>query len=190
MFHKSAFVLFSAAIVIGCSSSSASGTTSGDGGGGGAGGGSLTGICPKAQTDIAALLASAPTINEIDAISTDTNCNANGLQIEVRSDDTDKSLYLTAYGDGGGDTQAITGVGDTAYFWGVNCGTGTCQSIPTVAVHKGDATCYISNDNTPSNYSMPFTQDPPPFGIKESDAVVWAGKAGKVCTDLFSAAGL
>ena len=186
MNHKSIIVVVSAAVAIfGCSSSS-SGTTSTGGGGGN------SNVCPKiAQADIQALLANPITsVNETDLDSALLECDANGLQIQMNTDDSDKELYLTAYGDGGGDTTAVSGVGDTAYWWGVNCGTGTCQSIPTFAAHKGSATCYISSDNDPTNYSMAYTQDPPPFGIKTSDAAAWAAKAGKVCTDFFAAAGV
>lgn len=172
-------------IFFGCSSSSSNNSTStGDGTGGS--------YCPKIpQADIQALL-SAPitTVSETDLSSDLLECDSSGLQMQLQTDDTDKSLYTTAYGDGGGDTHALNGVGDEAYWWAPNSGTGVAQGVPSIYAHKGTATCAISTDNDPSEYTMPSTTTPAPFGIQESDAAAWAAKAGKVCTDYFAAAGI
>jgi hypothetical protein len=170
----------------GCSSSSSNGSSPGGGGGG-----SNANICPKIPAaDIQALLTATSSVTEMDLDANLLECDSGGLQMQLQTDDTSKQLYLTAYGDGGGDTHAITGVGDEAYWYAVNSGSGVAQSVPTVAAHKGSATCYISNDNTVTSYTMPSTPKPAPFGIQESDADAWSQKAAKVCTDFFTAAGI
>ncbi len=182
------FAALAGLMIFGCSSSSSS-AASGDGGSTSGGGGNY---CPKiAQADIQALL-SAPitSVSESDLTATLLECDSGGLQMQLQTDDDDKTLYMTAYNDGGGDTHPLNGVGDEAYWWAVNSGTGVAQSVPSIYAHKGNATCAISTDNVPSEYTMPSTSTPAPFGIQESDAAAWAAKAGKVCTDYFAAAGI
>jgi hypothetical protein len=190
------FAALAGLLVFGCSSSSSNGSTvvGGDGGGGN----NIANICPKlSTTDINALLAPPyPAVTEKD-LSTDLfECDASGLSIQLETADSDMSLYNTANtsgstGDAGSDVHPVTGVGDEAYWFAVDDGSGNGieESTPTFAAHKGSATCYIDTDNDPSKYSMPYVTAAP-FQIKESDAAAWAAKAGKVCTDLFAAGGI
>lgn len=187
MMKKSALLVLSALALGGCSSSSSPSTTGGDGGGGGGG---TTQYCPKISTaDITALLKSAETVSETDATSTLLECDTASLQIQLNTEDADLTLYNSANGTAA-DTHAMQGFGDKAYWSAIGSGSGTAQSTPAVLVHKGNATCSLDANGDPSTLSMPYTTNPPPFAITTTDCDAWAQKAGKVCMDYFSAAGI
>lgn len=190
MMRKCALAVLSALVVVGCSSSSSSGTAGGGGGDGGVGSGN-TNVCPKiTQADIQALLtASISSIAEHDPTSTDFECDVGGLQIQMRTNDSSKNFYLIHHEDTSGNSHALQGYGDDAYWDADNSASGTCQSTPTVAVHKGSASCVIETDNEPSKYTMPYTPTPAPFGIANADAEAWSKKAATVCMEFFTAVG-
>ena len=175
---------------VACSSSSSPGSTGTGGDGGGTG--NTSNICPKIPVaDIQALLTGAPgTITETDGPNVD-ECDTTVLQIQLIPGDADKTFYNTAAkngsSDGGQNLHQMAGIGDEAYWFNVDDGSGSAViATPIVNVHKGSATCIVdatSDDQT--QFTMPTTKG----AIKNTDADAWAVKAGKVCLDIISAGG-
>jgi hypothetical protein len=176
-----------------CSSSSSPASTGTGGDGGGTG--NSSNICPKiAVADIQALLSSAPgTVTEND-VPPNYECDTTDLQIQLNTDDADKSTYNIALNTGDADGGApqnihqMSGVGDAAYWFGDDDGSGSAIiGSPIVNVHKGSATCFLdATSNDATQFTMPTTSQ---GTIKNTDADAWAAKAGKVCLDIISAGG-
>lgn len=181
--------------IVACSSSSSPSTSTGGDGGGGTGTGSN--ICPKLPVaDIQALQTAAPgTLTESD-FAARYECDTADLQLQLDTDDADKTTYYLTMNAGDADGGApenihqMSGVGDEAYWFSV---PGTSAAIgngiiapPIVNVHKGSASCYLNPTSEDfSHYTMPATQGL----VSVSDGDAWAAKAGKLCLDYFAAAG-
>lgn len=174
--------------LVACSSSNGNGV----GNGNGSGSAGTVRVCPKlSQADIQALLAQPITmVSEGDLTSQLLECDVNGLQLQMQTDDGDLGLYNAGPAPGDPDRHAVSGVGDEAYWSAVDSHSGTSRSTPTFAAHKGSATCLVSTNNDPSNFSMPYQNAPPPFAIANADVEAWVQKAEKVCLDFYAAVGL
>jgi hypothetical protein len=79
---------------------------------------------------------------------------------------------------------AISGIGDHA-VWADNGGV----TAVTLGAWKGSVSCLVQPDSDVSNDTVTYTGKPPFTKISAADGAAYAAKLGKVCTDLFAAAG-
>jgi hypothetical protein len=79
---------------------------------------------------------------------------------------------------------AISGIGDHA-VWVDNGG----QTVVSLGAWQGSVSCLVQPDSDVANDTVTFTGKPPFTKISAADAASYAAKLGKVCTDLFAAAG-
>jgi hypothetical protein len=79
---------------------------------------------------------------------------------------------------------AISGIGDHA-VWDDNGG----QTALTLGAWQGSVSCLVQPDSDVTNDTVTYTGKPPFTKISTADAAAYAAKLGKVCTDVFAAAG-
>jgi hypothetical protein len=79
---------------------------------------------------------------------------------------------------------AISGIGDHA-VWDDNGG----QTVLTLGAWQGSVSCLVQPDSDVANDTVTYTGAPPFTKISAADGAAYAGKLGKVCTDVFAAAG-
>jgi hypothetical protein len=79
---------------------------------------------------------------------------------------------------------AISGVGDHA-VWVDNGG----ETVVSLGAWKGSVSCLVQPDSDVTNDTVTYTGKPPFTKISAADGAAYAAKLGKVCTDVFAAAG-
>jgi hypothetical protein len=79
---------------------------------------------------------------------------------------------------------AISGIGDHA-VWDDNGGV----TAVTLGAWKGSVSCLVQPDSDVTNDTVTYTGKPPFTKISAADGAAYAAKLGKVCTDVFAAAG-
>jgi hypothetical protein len=79
---------------------------------------------------------------------------------------------------------AISGVGDHA-VWDDNGGV----TVVTLGAWQGSVSCLVQPDSDVTNDTVTYTGKPPFTKISAAYAAAYAAKLGKVCADVFAAAG-
>jgi hypothetical protein len=79
---------------------------------------------------------------------------------------------------------AISGIGDGA-VWSDNGG----ETAVTLGAWKGNVSCLVQPDSDVPNDSVTYTGKPPFTKISAAAGATYAAKLGKVCSDVFAAAG-
>jgi hypothetical protein len=79
---------------------------------------------------------------------------------------------------------AISGIGDHA-VWVDNGG----ETAVSLGAWQGGVSCLVQPDSNVANDTVTYTGKPPFTKISAADAASYAAKLGKVCTDVFAAAG-
>jgi hypothetical protein len=79
---------------------------------------------------------------------------------------------------------AISGIGDHA-VWDDNAG----QTVLTLGAWQGSVSCLVQPDSDVANDMVTYTGKPPFTKISAAAGAAYAAKLGKVCTDVFAAAG-
>jgi hypothetical protein len=79
---------------------------------------------------------------------------------------------------------AISGIGDHA-VWIDNGG----ETAVSLGAWQGSVSCLVQPDSDVANDTVTYTGQPPFTKISAADAVAYAAKLGKICTDVFAAAG-
>ena len=79
---------------------------------------------------------------------------------------------------------AISGIGDHA-VWDDNGG----QTVLTLGAWQGSVSCLVQPDSDVANDMVTYTGKPPFTKISAAAGAAYAAKLGKVCTDVFAAAG-
>jgi hypothetical protein len=79
---------------------------------------------------------------------------------------------------------AISGIGDHA-VWDDNGGL----TAVTLGAWQGNVSCLVQPDSDVTNDTVTYTGKPPFTKISAADGAAYAAKLGKVCTDVFAAAG-
>jgi hypothetical protein len=78
----------------------------------------------------------------------------------------------------------ISGIGDHA-VWADDGG----MTAVTLGAWKGIVSCLVQPDSDVTNDTVTYTGKPPFTKISAADGAAYAAKLGKVCTDVFAAAG-
>jgi hypothetical protein len=84
----------------------------------------------------------------------------------------------------GTDGNTIGGIGDGA-IWADGGG----EIVPTLGAWKGSVSCLVQPDSDVANDVVTYTGKPPFTKISKANGVAYAQKMGKICTDVFAAAG-
>jgi hypothetical protein len=174
----------------------ASGTTSTATAGGGlttaatSGTGSASGICTKIpQADVQALIPQK--ITSVTGSNQLLECHyhftpiaaddSSDLVVGFRLDDGDQSSYknLSDQSD-----HAVSGIGDMAY-WNEPVPS---RTSPELSAHKGKVTCIIQPTDPPET-TLKYTGTLSFVTIDDADALAYVQLMGKVCNDVFAAAG-
>jgi len=79
---------------------------------------------------------------------------------------------------------AISGIGDHA-AWIDNGG----ETAVSLGAWQGSVSCLVQPDSDVANDTVAYSGEPPFTKISTADAAAYAAKLGKVCTDVFAAAG-
>jgi len=79
---------------------------------------------------------------------------------------------------------AISGIGDHAEWE-----DGGGETVVDLGAWKGSVSCMVQPDSDVTNDTVTYTGTPPFTQISAADAAAYAAKLGKVCTDVFAAAG-
>jgi hypothetical protein len=83
-----------------------------------------------------------------------------------------------------GNGTSISGIGDGAVWYDAG---GTI--VPSLGAWKGSVSCLVQPDSDITNDDVTYTGNPPFTKISTADGAAYAQKLGKVCADVFSAAG-
>jgi hypothetical protein len=79
---------------------------------------------------------------------------------------------------------AISGIGDGAVW-----DDGDGEIVPTLGAWRDNVSCLVQPDSDVENDAVTYTGKSPFTKITDSDGAAYAQKMGKVCTDVFAAAG-
>lgn len=79
---------------------------------------------------------------------------------------------------------AISGIGDHAVWE-----DGGGETAVTLGAWQGSVSCLVQPDSDVTNDTVTYTGKPPFTQISAADGAAYAAKLGKVCTDVFAAAG-
>ena len=79
---------------------------------------------------------------------------------------------------------AISGIGDHAVW-----DDGDGQTVVNLGAWHGSVSCLVQPDSDVADDTVTYTGKPPFTKISAADAAAYAAKLGKVCTDVFAAAG-
>jgi hypothetical protein len=135
-------------------------------------------VCAAVATDVAAI-----TTDVSHPATFPGQCAFGGGATTVSFDlnDPQHSAVTDVLGTAG---TAISGIGDHA-VWGDNGG----HTAVTLGAWQGSVSCLVQPDSDVTNDTVTYTGKPPFTKISAADAAAYAAKLGKVCTDVFSAAG-
>jgi hypothetical protein len=107
----------------------------------------------------------------------------NDTRVTLYVSDADEKLYNNEKTDFPDDTfYDLSNVADKAYWFQVIDGVG----VPTVAAHKGDASCSVHVADALENSTCTFTGVQ---SVSKTDGEAYALKMGKLCDDVFAAHG-
>ena len=135
-------------------------------------------VCAAIQADVAAI-----TKNVSDPKTFPGQCAFGGGATTVSFDvsDPQHSGVIDVLGSDG---TAISGIGDHA-VWEDDGGA----VVPSLGAWKGNVSCLVQPDSNITNDAVTYTGTPPFTKISTADGTAYAQKMGKVCTDVFAAAG-
>ncbi|HEY3877040.1 MAG TPA: hypothetical protein VGM12_00425 [Trebonia sp.] len=135
-------------------------------------------VCAAIQGDVAAI-----TKNVSDPKTFPGQCAFGGGATTVSFDVNDPK-HSGVIDVMGSDVTAISGIGDHAVWE-----DGGGAIVPSLGAWKGSVSCLVQPDSDVSNDDVTYTGAPPFTKISIADGVAYAQKMGKVCTDVFAAAG-
>jgi hypothetical protein len=135
-------------------------------------------VCGAIATDVAAI-----TKNVSHPATFPGQCAFGGgaTTVSFNLNDPQHSDITDVLGTGG---TAISGIGDHA-VWDDNGGV----TVLTLGAWKGSVSCLVQPDSDVANDTVTYTGNPPFTKISAADGATYAAKLGKVCTDVFAAAG-
>ena len=181
-------VVLALGFVAGCSSGSGSGTSLAQAAGaaglptstaGVGDNGSIDAkVCAAIATDVAAI-----TKNVSHPATFPGQCAFGGgaTTVSFYLNDPQHSDVTDVLGTGG---TAISGIGDHAVWV-----DGGGHTVLTLGAWQGNVSCLVQPDSDVANDTVTYTGKPPFTEISAADAAAYAAKVGKVCTDVFAAAG-
>ena len=134
-------------------------------------------VCAAIQSDVAAITKSAS-----DPKTFPGQCAFAGGATTVTFDvnDPQHSGVTDVISDG----TKISGIGDSAVWYDAG---GTI--VPSLGAWKGNVSCVVQPDSDITNDTVTYTGTPPFTKISAADGAAYAQKMGKVCADVFAAAG-
>jgi hypothetical protein len=134
-------------------------------------------VCAAIQSDVAAITKSVS-----DPKTFPGQCAFAGGATTVTFDvnDPQHSGVTDVISDG----TKISGIGDSAVWYDAG---GTI--VPSLGAWKGSVSCVVQPDSDITNDTVTYTGTPPFTNISAADGAAYAQKMGKVCTDVFAAAG-
>jgi hypothetical protein len=191
----SASVLLAAVALAGCASGKSAGTSAGAPASGTAQSTTVAGlptstaglgdssstdakVCAAIQGDVAAI-----TKNVSNPKTFPGQCAFGGGATTVTFDvsDPQHSGVTDVIGSNG---TSISGIGDGAVWYDAG---GTI--VPSLGAWKGAVSCLVQPDSDITNDDVTYTGNPPFTKISAADGAAYAQKMGKVCADVFAAAG-
>jgi hypothetical protein len=135
-------------------------------------------VCAAIQGDVAAI-----TKNVSDPKTFPGQCAFGGGATTVSFDVNDPQHSGVTDVIGGNGTP-ISGIGDGAVWYDAG---GTI--VPSLGAWKGNVSCLVQPDSDITNDDVTYAGNPPFTKISTADGTAYAQKMGKVCTDVFAAAG-
>ena len=135
-------------------------------------------ICAAIQADVAAI-----TKNVSSPKTFPGQCAFDGGATTVTFDVNDPGHHGVTDVIGSTGTK-ISGIGDGAVWYDADG-----IVVPSLGAWKGNVSCLVQPDSDITNDFVTYTGKPPFTKISAADGAAYAQKMGKVCTDLFSAAG-
>jgi hypothetical protein len=135
-------------------------------------------VCAAIATDVAAI-----TKNVSHPATFPGQCAFDGgaTTVSFNLNDPQHSDITNVLGTG---ATPISGIGDHA-VWDDNGGV----TVLTLGAWKGSVSCLVQPDSNVANDTVTYTGNPPFTKISAADGAAYAAKLGKVCTDVFAAAG-
>jgi hypothetical protein len=135
-------------------------------------------VCAAIQADVAAI-----TKNVSSPKTFPGQCAFDGGATTVTFDVNDPGHHGVTDVIGSTGTK-ISGIGDGAVWYDAGG-----IVVPSLGAWKGNVSCLVQPDSDITNDFVTYTGHPPFTKISTADGVAYAQKMGKVCTDLFGAAG-
>lgn len=134
-------------------------------------------VCAAIQGDVAAI-----TKNVSDPKTFPGQCAFGGgaTTVTFNVSDPQHSGVTDVISDG----TSISGIGDGAVWYDAGG-----EIVPSLGAWKGTVSCLVQPDSDITNDDVTYTGNPPFTKISAADGAAYAQKMGKVCADVFAAAG-